>query len=155
MPQLSDRKSANASSGARTLRQISNPALPVRPTAQGESHFPTLSKAARSYSTEITKPTNAVKAPILCRQRGPLHNRERLDGTGTGWLLSTGLRGTNSTAAREKHLQPCAAMPRRELDQTAPSRAPKPDWLGNPGHSGSAWHLILWARQLFPRLTSL
>lgn len=81
MPQLSDRKSASASSGMCTLRQISNPVLPVRPTAQGESDFPTQSSAACSYCTGFTKPSNAVKAPILHHQHGPLHSRERLYGT--------------------------------------------------------------------------
>lgn len=128
MPQLSDHKSANASSGMRTLRQISNPVLPVRPTTQGVSDVPTQSNA------DSTKPNNAAKAPILSCQCGPLCNRERLYGTWTGWLPTTGLRGTNSTASQEKHLQPSAAMLRSEFDQPALHRAPEPNWLGKLGH---------------------
>lgn len=136
MPQLSGSRSANPSPGMRTLRQISNPALPVGPTAQGEAPVPTHS----SHGTESQKPTNALTAPVLPRvhvghleqhhsaQGQPLWHWDSLDPESRTQRNNLSCSGETSAVMQE-------------FEHAAPYRALKPNRASHrPGTSSYGTH---------------
>lgn len=117
-------------------RQKSNPVLPVGPTTKGESHFPTQSNTACSYRTESQIPITGWKYRTCTRSMGCSQHHHTPQQGVTAFMAPTqvgsgvGLRGTNSMAVQERHLQPSAVVLRSDINQTASHRALQPHWLG-------------------------